>query len=214
MVNRFNAIKHEYYSDDTQLLSVTKFISRYQRPFNAPMVANMVANKNNRTAEDVLNEWDLKRDIANNYGTSVHLAVEGWIKYGIIPTQPHLQLVVEKFREKFGHIKWESEYRIFNKEYELGGTVDLLSFESGIMADIKTNETNKKGSKGNFIKPLNKLKVNNLNKVRLQTCIYENLIGEDFKKFVYIWNGEDFEEQELEPVDVSELLTERLTEIL
>ena len=35
----------------------------------------------------------------------------------------------------------------------------------------------------------------------------------EYKKVVYMWNGEDFEVIELEPVDVSEILQERKLEI-
>lgn len=213
MVNRYNDVKHEYYIDDRKLLSVTQLISKYQRPFNAPLVANKIADET-RTAEDILCEWDLKRDIANNYGNAIHKAIEGHIKYGIVPTQAHLKLAVDKFVEKFGHISWESEYRVFNAEYELGGTLDLYSPKHRIIADIKTNDTNKKSkNKGRFIEPLNKYKVNNLNKVRLQTKVYETLMGEECKKYVYIWTGEDFIEQELEDIDLCGILKIRKEEI-
>lgn len=213
MVNRFDKIKHKYYIDERKLMSVTELIGNYIRPFNSNMVAQMLSNKSGRDKDDILNEWDLKREIAIDYGNSIHKAVELWLKYQIKPTQPHLLKSVEKFIEQFGHIEWLSEHRVFNKEYELGGTLDLYSDTSKIIADLKTNDTNKKGKKGNFIKPLNKLKVNNLNKVRLQTKVYQELIGEDLKRFVYIWNGDNWEEQELEDIDVTEIMQIRKEEV-
>jgi len=210
-MNRFDKIKHKYYIGERQLLSVTKFISRYTRPFNASMVAHMSSKRDGLPPEHYLDLWDLKRTISTNYGNSIHEAIELWIKYKEKPTQAHLLKAVEKFEEQFGHIEWQSEVKIFNEEYELGGTVDLLS--ENIIADIKTNDTLKSEKKGNFIKPLNKVKVNNLNKVRLQTKIYQELLGKDMQRLVYMWNGEDFEVIELEDIDVSELLNERLLEI-
>lgn len=215
-MNRFDAVKHLYYIGDRTLLSVTKWISRYTRPFNAPMVATMVAKKTNyaRSQADVLNEWDLKRDIANNYGNAIHMAVEGWIKYRIIPTQRHLAECVEQFEKQFGRYNWVSEHRIFNEEYELGGTIDLLCEDKKIIADIKTNNTLQKKKKGNFLKPLNKLSVNNLNKVRLQTEVYNQLMGGRYKKLVYMWDGKKFHVIELEDVDITEILAERRAEVV
>jgi len=214
-MNRFDAVKHKYYINDKPLLSVTKLISKYTRPFNSSMVAYMSAKANKNglkwTAEDYLNYWDLKRTIATNYGNAIHETIEMWIKFGERPTQPHLEYMLDKFIEQFGHIDYQSEVRIFNEEYMLGGTVDLLSDE--YLDDIKTNDTLKEETKGNFIKPLNKLKVNNLNKARLQTSVYDELLKKTRIKRVLMWNGEDFEVIELETVDVSEILADRLKEI-
>ncbi len=215
-MNRFDSVKHLYYLGDRVLKSVTTLINEYTPEFNAPKVASMIAGKGKyagRKSDDILNEWDLKRDIANNYGTSVHAAVELWIKYGLKPTQPHLLLVVDKFIEKFGIINWESEYRLFNEEYELGGTIDLVSFDSKIIADIKTNDTFKEEKKEKFKSPLSHLKVSNLNKVRIQTKVYQELLSGEYKRYVYNWNGYDFEVTELEDVDVSLLLAKRKAEV-
>jgi hypothetical protein len=207
-MNRFDAVKHQYYINDKPLLSVTKLIGQYQRPFNSSMVAYMSAkankNKLDYSANDYLNLWDLKRDIAIDYGNSVHKTIEMWVKFKIRPTQAHLLYMLEKFIEKFGDIDYQSEVRIYNEEYMLGGTVDLLSNE--YLDDIKTNDTLKVDKKGNFIKPLNKVKVNNLNKVRIQTEVYDTLLDKPRKKRVLMWDGVDFEVIVLEDIDVSEIL--------
>ena len=207
-MNRFVELTHQYFNGELEYLSVTKLIGQYQRPFNSSMVAHMVAkankNKLNYTTNDYLNIWDLKRDVAVDYGNSIHKAVELWVKYKIKPTQPHLLKMIDKFEERFGDMEWQSEVRLFNEEYQLGGTVDLMT--DTIIADVKTNDTLKVDKKGNFIKPLNKVKVNNLNKVRLQTKIYEVMTGKEMIKMVLHWNGEDFNVIELEDIDVSEIL--------
>lgn len=211
-MNRFDEVRHQYYIGDRLLKSVTTFISDFMPKFNAPMVAGVVAKKRGVSAEHILNDWDLKRDIANNYGNSIHMSVERWLKFGEKPTQPHLQLAVDKFIEKFGNINWDSEYRVFSEEYELGGTMDLISWDSKIIADIKTNDTFKESDK-KFSKPFNNLKANNLNKVRLQTKIYQELLGGEWQRKVFVWTGEDFEEHELEDIDVSEIMAIRKNEV-
>jgi hypothetical protein len=102
---------------------------------------------------------------------------------------------------------------VFNHEYELGGTLDLYSVKDRIIADIKTNNPMKAGKKGNFIKPLNKVKVNNLNKVRLQAKTYEVLVEEECARFVYHWDGEFYNVIELEDIDVQPILEIRKQEL-
>lgn len=212
-MNRFNAVAHEYYIDDRKLMSVTELIGTYERPFNANMVAHMVANKSGRDKDDILNEWDLKRDIAVDYGNSIHKSIELWLKYQIEPTQPHLLKAVRQFDKQFGDIEWLSEHRVFNHEYELGGTLDLYSKTHSIIADVKTNDTLKEEKKGNFITPLNKVKVNNLNKVRLQAKVYEVLVEKECTRFVYHWDGEVYNVIELEDIDVQPILEIRKKEL-
>ena len=100
-MNRFDEVKHEYYIKDRLLLSVTKLIGQYQRPFNSSMVAHMSAkynkNKLDYSANDYLNLWNLKRDIAISYGNSVHYTIEMWVKFKTEPTQKHLQDMLAKF---------------------------------------------------------------------------------------------------------------------
>jgi len=212
MVNRFDAVRHEYYIGDRLLKSVTTFISDFMPKFNAPMIASVVAKKRGVSTEDILNDWDLKRDIANNYGNSIHMSIERWLRFGEKPTQSHLQLAVNKFIEKFGNTNWDSEYRVFSEEYELGGTLDLISWDSKIIADIKTNDTFKESDK-KFSTPLNNLKASNLNKVRLQTKIYQELLGGEWQRMVFMWNGENFEDHELEDIDISVIMETRKQEV-
>jgi len=208
--SRFDAVKHEYYIDDRKLMSVTELIGTYERPFNANMVSHMVAKKNGRDKNDILNEWQIKKDIAIAYGNSIHLAIEMWIKFKIKPTQKHLEEALDSFLEKYGD-EYESEKRVFNYEYELGGTMDLIN--DIYIDDIKTNRTNKKATKGNFIKPLNKIKVNNLNKARLQLSIYDKLTGSSRKLRILNFDGYSWETIELEKVDVDDILEIRKQEL-
>jgi len=92
------------------------------------------------------------------------------------------------------------------------GTMDLISWDSKIIAVIKTNDTFKESDK-KFSKPFNNLKASNLNKVRLQTKIYQELLGGEWKRKVFVWTGEDFEEHELENIDVSEIMVLRKQEV-
>lgn len=214
-MNRFNKSEHKYYLDnDILLLSVTRFISQYAPEFNASLVAHMVSKSNGRDKDDILNEWDLKREIASDYGNSIHKAIELWVKFGEMPKQEHLEKAVLEFVglcEEEGQTGGQSEYQIFDEKYELGGTIDYLTDTKII--DFKTNDTEKKG-KGRFKEPLKDLKHNNLNKARLQLSIYDQLTGGNRKLEVWNWDGDTFTIIPLKKVDVSEILKERLAQIM
>ena len=89
--------------------------------------------------------------------------------------------------------------------------MDLINDE--FLDDIKTNDTLKVEKKGNFIKPLNKIKVNNLNKATIQLNIYEVLEGKKRKKRILNFDGYKWTTIEIKDMDVSEILEIRKLEI-
>jgi hypothetical protein len=205
-MNRFDKIKHEYYSDNVKLDNVTNFLDTYTGEFNPFLIANARYKSKNNTRnlsmDDMMNLGDLRTSIAINYGNSVHETIELWVKYKYEPTQKHLLDCLQKFIAKYGD-DYESEKRTYSVEYMLGGTMDLLSDE--YLDDIKTNETMKKGG-GRMNAPLQDIQVNNKNKAALQLSVYEFLEGIKRKKRVLNWDGEEWETIELEDINVTEIM--------
>lgn len=215
MKNRFDEVKHEYYADDVLLDNVTNFMDKYTGEYNPYFIASArqksKKNVDNLTMEDMMNVGDLRNGIAIDYGNSVHKTVELWVKYRYRPTQKHLIDCLDKWIEKYGDNNYESETRVYSVEYMLGGTMDLLSEE--YLDDIKTNESNKKGN-GYFKAPLNHIKNNNKNKAGLQLSIYEFLKKIKRKKRILNWDGEEWTTIPLEDIDVTEIMRDRLIEIM
>lgn len=63
-------------------------------------------------------------------GTTVHNAIENWIKYGIEDIDPDLRGYMDGFLEWWGQMKPEligSEIRTYHQLMGYGGTVDLLA---------------------------------------------------------------------------------------
>lgn len=214
MKNRFDKIKHEYYADGVKLDNVTSWLSKYTGDFNPFLIANARAkgkgNTQGLSVEDMMNVGDLRNNIAINYGNSIHETIELWIKYKYRPTQKHLEECLDKFISNYGD-EYESEKRIYDKIYMLGGTIDLLSDE--YLDDIKTNETEKK-SYNKMKEPLELYRADNKNKAALQLAVYEFLLGKKRKKRVLNWNGDKWTTIELPDIDVSDIMRERLAQIM
>ena len=215
MKNRFDKVKHEYYSDDVKLDNVTSWLGKYTGEYKPYLIANARANGKGNTqglsVEDMMNVGDLRNSIAINYGNAVHETIELWIKYKYRPTQKHLEICLDKFIEKYGE-DYESEKRIYNVEYMLGGTADLIALTDDYLDDIKTNETEKK-SYTKMLPPLEKYRADNKNKAALQLSVYEFLLGEKKTKRVLNWNGEYWKTIELPDIDVSEIMESKRKEV-
>ena len=143
-----------------------------------------------------------------------------------MPKQPYLAEVVQKFVDEFGD-DWISEDKLWTDKYEIGATLDLHKMVDGTLyvGDFKTNNIMDKTSRGKMKEPLDHLRIRNKDKVQLQTSLYrEWLVLSDkcpeitrdtpFKLQGFDWNGYKWTLVELEPIDVSEILQERLIEIM
>jgi hypothetical protein len=198
---------HEYRQGNEKYQSVTQLIEKLKKPFPKELIAGKIATRDGIEAEEVIQEWDLNASISANYGTSIHQGIEYWIKYGKISKLPHVKLAVEKFAEHNEREKLKTEVIVFNDEFKLAGTIDLIEvIEKGVanLKDIKTNyELDKKGD-GNFLAPLNDMSCTKINCYRIQLSIYKHLLELKGKKIdkliIEHWNGEEFNSIELEPL--------------
>lgn len=74
---QFNPKYHTYTLDGQRLTSVTAKIGTLKPPFDAPRIAQRVADREGKTVDDVLAEWDAKREAGLARGTAVHEYIEG-----------------------------------------------------------------------------------------------------------------------------------------
>jgi hypothetical protein len=69
---RFDATEHRYFLGDVELGSVSRVLDRLKKPFDAPTHAARVAAREGKTTEQVLAEWEAKRDASAVRGSMVH----------------------------------------------------------------------------------------------------------------------------------------------
>ena len=73
---------HVYMYKGERLTSVTQWVKKAYKPFNAEFIAGKVAEKWEMAAGDVMAMWDLHGDAASAFGTSIHAYMESYSKYG------------------------------------------------------------------------------------------------------------------------------------
>lgn len=137
----FNPKEHTYTDPDGKVkyLSGSTFANLVATPFDAQNIAQKVA-KDGLTADQVLKLWDMKNQVACDYGEAIHKAMETYQRfhvYGgvlggeekILPNSPYLaELVKSFFTEERKKEQALPEVFIANKELGMCGVIDRLVF--------------------------------------------------------------------------------------
>lgn len=209
----FDPINHTYTEDGASYVPVTEFLKKFKPKFEKEIMAQRVSAREGRTAEEVLSEWELNAEISRLYGTTIHKAIEYWIRFNKIPKALHLKLAVEKFAAKYQREAIKPEIIVKNKGLKIAGTIDqlhLLGSNQVKITDVKTNGELTEESRGYFLAPLDKLPFSKMNEYRLQLSMYRYLLGLQGVETETIslehWNGESYTTMLLEPINVEPLL--------
>jgi len=208
----FIAKNHTYEIDGNKIpLSVTGLLSKYKKPFDSHNMSNIIARKDGVDQKDVLDKWDFARDYANHAGTEFHAYVENYLERRRLALDKESITKFFKFREDFkesdsiqkyyikmakmisGFHEWyewykedhtliKSELVIGDKECNLAGTLDNLSFNRKtnelVIFDYKTNKAINVVSKykDRMLDPISHLDNCELNTYSLQIWLYKLMI--------------------------------------
>lgn len=183
-------------------VSVTKFIEEYANEFNQQEIAEKVAIRDNKSIEEVLDEWKYKNEFACAKGTTCHefvqnlfsgneyneLLFDGSNEY--INAVNKIQCQAKQFKKDYQDILEHlfDELPIGSEEYNIASCVDHLFYNklTGglVLVDYKTNSIlkgynddikNRKYTKKMKI-PLNKIEDDSLHHYYIQLSIYKFLI--------------------------------------
>ena len=125
--------KYKLASDPNfQFKSVTEAVSKYFEPFDAHAIAeNLVATYPKYIGMEVselIKDWDAARD----FGTKVHKEIELFIKDSVLPKEVQSFDAIEwlkKYQMK-SEITIHTELRIYSKELNLAGSIDILAHDT------------------------------------------------------------------------------------
>lgn len=150
--------------------SVTKLLKKYEKPFPKDEMAKHVANKKGVLIEDILQEWDYKRDYSSHKGSEFHLFAENYLQRRQIPIdkkaievfikENHNIGTVENYYKEQAHLItnflnfykwWKQDHILIKPEFVVGdeeasvcGTIDNLSYNTKtkklVIFDYKTNK--------------------------------------------------------------------------
>ena len=210
----FNEEYHSYTKDGIPLTPVTNYIKTYVRPFDRLNIAKHTAKKRGISIEEVLAEWDKKRDDSCTLGNQIHKFAETYEK-GNIPSIPQEEAVIKFFADLPDFIlPVFSEFKIYSVFYKLAGTMDKLLYNSltknFIIVDYKTNGDIEKNFKGQrLLAPFNNLLDTPFNHYQLQLSLYQlifELTGHKVERRRIVWFREDGMYQIMDTSDYTQIL--------
>ena len=177
-------------------ISVTRFIEQYCNEFNAEEVAERVATKQNKTIQQVLDEWQYKNKFACEKGSTCHEYAQSlWSKnnyemlkfdeskeYYEAVSKIQLQAIHfhEDYKDRLEHL--QDEFVVGSEEYNIASAIDHLfinKLTGGlVLVDYKTNSDIHKSEKyaKNMKVPLQHMKDFTLNHYYIQLSIYRYLL--------------------------------------
>ena len=148
----FDEESHKYIhpKDETgnaEYISVTTLIERFF-PFDLKRYIERKAEEDNRTEEDVLDEYLLMRDEAAEKGTYLHNQIEYFLKKDKFDAESkEFDLFLEFYNKEIkprNLLFFDAERMIFSDKYNVAGTIDCLFKKDGkdeyVMLDWKRSK--------------------------------------------------------------------------
>jgi ATP-dependent exoDNAse (exonuclease V) beta subunit len=194
----FDPVSHKYlYQYEEFFSGVTSWISQYKQPFKKDVIAGAVARRDGKRKEDVLAEWDEKRDTSAEYGNFAHNAIERWVnKERLLRGQKEYVDLVKMVLKNEDLSPIRAEFVVYDERIKKASPIDLLCTNKEgrlVVVDIKTYE---KGVEWTGYKdacmqyPLHDLSDANYYHTSLQTSIYIKWLKEfynlDVEDYGYI----------------------------
>ena len=192
----FEEDHHYEYKEQRIGMSVTRLIEEYTNEFDADSVAERVALKENKSVQEVLDEWKTKNIISCEKGHLGHLyaqnlwsntntlddikSVSNGLKMLLEPILKQADNFYKDYKDRLEHLT--DEFVIGSEEYDIASAIDHLFINklTGdlVLVDYKTNSDihkNEKYAKSMKV-PLSHLKDFTLNHYYLQLSIYKYIV--------------------------------------
>lgn len=214
----FTDSTHSYVINGKRAVSVTGLVGKLSKPFDSDFWSKKKAEERGCSPEDIIAEWDYKRDRSTNKGTAVHNYVEfrlarkhyefevdkslpeqlrSDIRIGYNKTLPLVDKFLAESRGRLIPIR--SEFVVYDSELMLSGMVDQIFFnkKSGVLEiwDWKTNAKINTESNYRLLDPVSYLDDSEYTKYSLQLAAYKKIIERNtnlkFGESRFVWFGED-----------------------
>jgi len=177
---------HIYWIKDKQLVSVTQYIQKFQKPFEKDYWSKKKADERGISQKEILEEWAEKGKIAMDKGTMVHSYIEKILKgEGRFP--PKTAIDETDIFDLFWYQKKKYlkniviEQRIGDEELGIGGTIDSIFFdmrtEKFHIYDWKTGKFSINNPFGQYLlAPFDNLPDSKLHYYSLQLSLYQLIL--------------------------------------
>ena len=217
----FEEDHHYEYKGERIGISVTRLIEEYCNEFDSETIAERVANKENKTVQQVLDEWEYKNKFACEKGSTCHeyaqslWSGEEWEYKPFDKTKEYFMSVLKiriqamqfkkDYQDRLEHLA--DEFVVGSIEYNIASAIDHLFINklTGelVLVDYKTNSDIHKTEKyaKNMKVPLQHMKDFTINHYYIQLSIYKFLIekytGLKVSEMFIVWFSENIENYEI-----------------
>lgn len=207
---------HTYDINGKNLKCVSNCLDNYKTSFDSNKISEAYAKKNKLKQEDVLKQWEDKKNASCDLGTRVHdFAERRFYSKEITPTIGLEEAVMnywDSIDKDKNLIPVLCETRICSELLAYAGTFDLLLYDvkrKGLLVcDYKTNgDLYKNFRNQKLLKPFDFLLDNNFNKYQLQLSYYQIPLEDIDLKVIdreIIWLKEDSSFERLPTLDFSQ----------
>ncbi len=208
---KFKDKGHQYFIEgmnNVNPISCTTLVSHYQPDIFNDSFVSKLAERDGISGEMLRKEWSLKGQYAGLKGSSVHLYIENFVKYGRrIDTQMDISTEVEQFHEflkdhpKINFV--DTEVIVGDSEYKIAGTTDAIvtNGDELFIFDWKTNKEIKRYNQNSMIGNLDHLDASDLVKFSLQLSLYRYIIEKNtdlkISGLFVIWMNSNIKKAEL-----------------
>ena len=217
----FESDHHYEYKGKRVGMSVTRLIEEYTNEFDAETIAEKVAIKENKSVQEVLDEWEYKNKFACEKGSTCHeFAQHLWNgnEYEIALFDNSNEFIEATGKIRRQALKFKLEYQdrldhladefvIGSEEYDIASAIDHLfinKLTGGlVLVDYKTNSDIHKNERyaKNMKVPLSHLKDTTLNHYAIQLSIYKYIVEKytnlKFEEMFIVWFSENIENYQI-----------------
>jgi len=201
----FNDVKfydepHKYYIDNTELISVTTLIHKYQNDFDVDYWSEYKASQFNVTQDEIKRAWNFINKKGTLKGSLIHSYAENLFQNKIYEYPTDLVLntfgfdpikkeydITKKYIDNFYRdtfdklIPIKTEIVLCDKDYKIGGMIDILFYNKKMnefqIWDYKTNKDfTYENKRNNLLFELSDLEDCDLEIYSLQLSLYKYLI--------------------------------------
>lgn len=226
MALEFDEASHTYRMGETKLISVTTLLSSWFKKFNPDETIKMMRSKPSwpqskyfgMTDEDIKTTWSNDGMEASRKGTAMHLQIETYLKTGEEGKSREMEQFM-RFAEKEKMDVVGVEYKVFDEEWGLAGTIDCVAEEDGTwtLYDWKRSKDIMTSYGYSIQEGLTHIPSSNYWKYGLQLNLYRALVekgGKDVGRMCIVCFHEehlDYQMYEVGRIDVEKILNSRVS---
>ena len=164
---------HQYKYEGEELKSVSTTIKDFCEEFDKSRIAYYVAKKRGISVNDVLLEWEQKKNEGCNIGNETHMFGENYSEDSVARTG-YEKAILQFWKTVPEYVEPVfRELKMFSKDLKIAGTADLIFYNNNtgkfIICDYKTNNDLFKNYKGkNLLYPFEAFNTQDLTKELLK----------------------------------------------